>query len=49
MNFYLLAPGRLPGSDWPGPLGWIREVLSVKGITNTISFVVLGFLGLGSI
>lgn len=49
IGFYILAPGRLPGSNWPGPLGWIREVLSVKGVTNVFSFVILGFLGLGSI
>lgn len=49
VGFYLFAPGRLPGAEIKGIRGVIKESCSIEAWQNVFSFVLYGFLGVGSI
>lgn len=48
-KYYIFAPGRLPGGEVGGIMGLLKEAFSIPAFISVVKFIVLGFLGLGSI
>lgn len=49
MNYYLLAPGRLPHGDEDGVGGWVRELFTWQAVWKSAESIFYGVLGYGSI
>jgi hypothetical protein len=49
ITFYILAPGRLPYGNENGAMGWIKEACTFEALTTSLSFILYGFIGVGSI
>lgn len=44
-----MGAGRLPGAEIAGMAGVIKEAFSLESFKSVITFIVLGFTGIGSI
>lgn len=48
-SYYIMGAGRLPGAEIAGMAGVIKEAFSLESFKSVITFIVLGFTGIGSI